>query len=69
MEFSVATGLTCGCALSFGPQETFDYIGSSRMVYDMEKKHFVVDLDNIHSLLEIGQVCLLSSSVSIDLLQ
>uniref|UniRef100_G3Q0Q5 Nicastrin n=1 Tax=Gasterosteus aculeatus aculeatus TaxID=481459 RepID=G3Q0Q5_GASAC len=37
-------------------QETFDYIGSSRMVYDMEKKHFVVDLDNIHSLLEIGQV-------------
>uniref|UniRef100_A0AAQ4QY59 Nicastrin n=1 Tax=Gasterosteus aculeatus aculeatus TaxID=481459 RepID=A0AAQ4QY59_GASAC len=41
---------------AFFQGETFDYIGSSRMVYDMEKKHFVVDLDNIHSLLEIGQV-------------
>lgn len=37
-------------------QETFDYIGSSRMVYDMQNKEFVVDLDNIHSVLEIGQV-------------
>ncbi|XP_037537832.1 nicastrin [Nematolebias whitei] len=36
--------------------ETFDYIGSSRMVYDMEKNQFVVDLDNVHSVLEIGQV-------------
>lgn len=37
-------------------QETFDYIGSSRMVYDMQNKEFVVDLDNVHSVLEIGQV-------------
>ncbi|XP_017266646.1 nicastrin isoform X2 [Kryptolebias marmoratus] len=36
--------------------ETFDYIGSSRMVYDMEDNQFVVDLDNVHSVLEIGQV-------------
>lgn len=37
-------------------QETFDYIGSSRMVYDMQNNEFVVDLDNVHSVLEIGQV-------------
>ncbi|KAM8838732.1 nicastrin [Synchiropus picturatus] len=36
--------------------ETFDYIGSSRMVYDMENQQFPVDLDNIHSVLEVGQV-------------
>ncbi|XP_040026315.2 nicastrin [Gasterosteus aculeatus] len=47
---------------AFFQGETFDYIGSSRMVYDMEKKHFVVDLDNIHSLLEIGQVGLRGNS-------
>uniref|UniRef100_A0A3B3CTR1 Nicastrin n=1 Tax=Oryzias melastigma TaxID=30732 RepID=A0A3B3CTR1_ORYME len=38
--------------------ETFDYIGSSRMVYDMAKNDFTVDLDNIHSILEVGQVAL-----------
>ncbi|KAM4556142.1 nicastrin [Fundulus diaphanus] len=42
--------------------ETFDYIGSSRMVYDMEKNQFPIDLDNVHSVLEIGQVGLFSSS-------
>ena len=31
------------------PQETFDYIGSSRMVYDMEKGSFPVQLENIDS--------------------
>ncbi|KAJ3595186.1 hypothetical protein NHX12_004490 [Muraenolepis orangiensis] len=36
--------------------ETFDYIGSSRMVYDMETDNFAIDLDNVHSLVEIGQV-------------
>ncbi|XP_041849097.1 nicastrin [Melanotaenia boesemani] len=36
--------------------ETFDYIGSSRMVYDMENNQFAVDLDNVHSVLEVGQV-------------
>ncbi|CAL8343184.1 unnamed protein product [Merluccius merluccius] len=41
---------------TFFQGETFDYIGSSRMVYDMEKDNFAIDLDNIHSLLEIGQV-------------
>jgi len=38
-------------------QETFDYIGSSRMVFDMQQKNFAVDLDNVHSVLEVGQVC------------
>ncbi|XP_034410703.1 nicastrin [Cyclopterus lumpus] len=42
--------------------ETFDYIGSSRMVYDMEKNNFAVDLDNIHSVLEVGQVGLHAES-------
>ena len=40
-------------------QETFDYIGSSRMVYDMQNNQFAVDLNNIHSFLEIGQVCII----------
>lgn len=26
------------------------------MVYDMERNQFVVDLDNVHSFLEVGQV-------------
>ena len=42
-------------------QETFDYIGSSRMVYDMQNSDFAVDLDNVHSVLEIGQVCIVNS--------
>ncbi|XP_040910526.1 nicastrin [Toxotes jaculatrix] len=47
---------------TFFQGETFDYIGSSRMVYDMENNQFVVDLDNIHSVLEIGQVGLRADS-------
>uniref|UniRef100_A0A3Q3XED2 Nicastrin n=1 Tax=Mola mola TaxID=94237 RepID=A0A3Q3XED2_MOLML len=42
--------------------ETFDYIGSSRMVYDMQNNQFAVDLNNVHSFLEIGQVGLRSDS-------
>uniref|UniRef100_A0AAY5KPL5 Nicastrin n=1 Tax=Esox lucius TaxID=8010 RepID=A0AAY5KPL5_ESOLU len=41
---------------AFFQGEAFDYIGSSRMVYDMQNGKFVIDLDNVHSLLEIGQV-------------
>ncbi|KAJ8272554.1 hypothetical protein GJAV_G00090570 [Gymnothorax javanicus] len=41
---------------TFFQGEAFDYIGSSRMVYDMEKGKFVIDLENIHSILEVGQV-------------
>ncbi|CAJ1072853.1 nicastrin [Xyrichtys novacula] len=41
---------------TFFQGETFDYIGSSRMVYDMQNDQFSVDLDNVHSVLEIGQV-------------
>uniref|UniRef100_A0A8C5HU84 Nicastrin n=1 Tax=Gouania willdenowi TaxID=441366 RepID=A0A8C5HU84_GOUWI len=39
---------------TFFQGETFDYIGSSRMVYDMENNQFPLDLDNIHSVLEVG---------------
>ncbi|XP_049736932.1 nicastrin [Elephas maximus indicus] len=41
--------------------ETFDYIGSSRMVYDMEKGKFPVKLENIDSFVELGQVALRTS--------
>ncbi|XP_061696192.1 nicastrin [Syngnathoides biaculeatus] len=47
---------------AFFQGETFDYIGSSRMVYDMENEQFVVDLDNVHSVLEVGQVGLRADS-------
>ncbi|XP_042354427.1 nicastrin [Plectropomus leopardus] len=47
---------------TFFQGETFDYIGSSRMVYDMENSNFAVDLDNVHSVLEIGQVGLRADS-------
>ncbi|XP_063483039.1 nicastrin isoform X4 [Symphalangus syndactylus] len=42
-------------------QETFDYIGSSRMVYDMEKGKFPVQLENVDSFVELGQVALRTS--------
>uniref|UniRef100_A0A673H714 Nicastrin n=1 Tax=Sinocyclocheilus rhinocerous TaxID=307959 RepID=A0A673H714_9TELE len=45
---------------SFFQGEAFDYIGSSKMVYDMERNDFVIDLNNVHSMLEIGQVGLRS---------
>ncbi|KAM5293554.1 nicastrin [Glossophaga mutica] len=41
--------------------ETFDYIGSSRMVYDMEKGKFPVQLENIDSFVELRQVALRNS--------
>ncbi|XP_039517052.1 nicastrin [Pimephales promelas] len=41
---------------TFFQGEAFDYIGSSRMVYDMQRGEFVIDFDNVHSMLEIGQV-------------
>ncbi|XP_075699452.1 nicastrin isoform X2 [Rhinoderma darwinii] len=42
--------------------EVFDYIGSSRMVYDMEKGKFPIRLNNIHSFVELSQVALRSNS-------
>lgn len=47
---------------AFFQGEAFDYIGSSRMVYDMENGKFVIDLDNVHSVLEVGQVGVRSGS-------
>ncbi|XP_076004501.1 nicastrin [Genypterus blacodes] len=47
---------------TFFQGETFDYIGSSRMVYDMQNNQFAVDLDNVHSVLEVGQVALNADS-------
>ncbi|NWV25468.1 NICA protein, partial [Origma solitaria] len=43
--------------------ETFDYIGSSRMVFDMEQEKFPVRLENIHAFLELGQVALRNNSM------
>uniref|UniRef100_A0A8C3TF37 Nicastrin n=1 Tax=Chelydra serpentina TaxID=8475 RepID=A0A8C3TF37_CHESE len=48
---------------TFFQGETFDYIGSSRMVYDMEIDKFPIRLDNIYSFLELSQVALRDSSV------
>nr|XP_020665931.1 nicastrin [Pogona vitticeps] len=47
---------------AFFQGETFDYIGSSRMVYDMQNNNFHIKLDNIHSFLELSQVALRESS-------
>ncbi|XP_008333164.1 nicastrin isoform X1 [Cynoglossus semilaevis] len=47
---------------TFFQGETFDYIGSSRMVYDMEQNQFPLDLDNVHSVVEVGQVGLRADS-------
>ncbi|KAM6217235.1 nicastrin [Rhynchocyon petersi] len=41
--------------------ETFDYIGSSRMVYDMKMGKFPMRLENIDSFVELGQVALRKS--------
>ncbi|XP_063073094.1 nicastrin [Engraulis encrasicolus] len=41
---------------TFFQGEAFDYIGSSKMVYDMDNKNFLIDLENVHSVLEVGQV-------------
>ncbi|XP_073498371.1 LOW QUALITY PROTEIN: nicastrin [Phyllobates terribilis] len=50
--------------LQFGNffMEVFDYIGSSRMVYDMEKGKFPIRLNNIHSFVELSQVALRNDS-------
>ncbi|XP_077320216.1 nicastrin isoform X2 [Lithobates pipiens] len=48
---------------TFFQGEVFDYIGSSRMVYDMQKGRFPVRLNNIHSFVELSQVALRSNSV------
>ncbi|KAM4014063.1 nicastrin isoform 2-T2 [Anomaloglossus baeobatrachus] len=47
---------------SFFQGEVFDYIGSSRMVYDMEKGKFPIRLNNIHSFVELSQVALRNNS-------
>ncbi|XP_035287420.1 nicastrin [Anguilla anguilla] len=59
---SAVTPPTRNILYAFFQGEAFDYIGSSRMVYDMEKGKFVIDLENIHSILEIGQVGLRTDS-------
>ncbi|KAM9294561.1 nicastrin [Gastrophryne carolinensis] len=48
---------------TFFQGEVFDYIGSSRMVYDMQKGNFPVRLNNIHSFLELNQVALRRDSI------
>ncbi|NXJ22262.1 NICA protein, partial [Dicrurus megarhynchus] len=48
---------------AFFQGETFDYIGSSRMVFDMEQEKFPLRLENIGAFLELGQVALQNDSV------
>ncbi|NXW72799.1 NICA protein, partial [Hirundo rustica] len=43
--------------------ETFDYIGSSRLVFDMEQEKFPLRLENVGAFLELGQVSLRNDSV------
>ncbi|KAM4880473.1 nicastrin isoform 2-T2 [Sylvia borin] len=43
--------------------ETFDYIGSSRLVFDMEQEKFPLRLHNVGAVLELGQVALRNDSV------
>ncbi|XP_038017912.1 nicastrin [Motacilla alba alba] len=43
--------------------EAFDYIGSSRLVFDMEQDKFPLRLENIGAFLELGQVSLRNDSV------
>ncbi|KAG8449964.1 hypothetical protein GDO86_016592, partial [Hymenochirus boettgeri] len=47
----------------FFQAESYDYIGSSRMVYDMEKGRFPFRMSNIHSFVELNQVALRNDSV------
>ncbi|NXE99524.1 NICA protein, partial [Menura novaehollandiae] len=48
---------------TFFQGETFDYIGSSRMVYDMEQEKFPLRLENIYSFVELNQVALRNDSI------
>ncbi|XP_015267604.1 PREDICTED: nicastrin [Gekko japonicus] len=48
---------------TFFQGESFDYIGSSRMAYDMQKNKFPIRLENIDCFLELGQIALTNSSV------
>ncbi|XP_030043328.1 nicastrin isoform X2 [Microcaecilia unicolor] len=43
--------------------EAFDYIGSSRMVYDMKHDKFPIKLENIYAFIELNQVALRKNSV------
>uniref|UniRef100_A0A674GX68 Nicastrin n=1 Tax=Taeniopygia guttata TaxID=59729 RepID=A0A674GX68_TAEGU len=43
--------------------ESFDYIGSSRLAFDMEHDKFPLRLENIGAFLELGQVALRNDSV------
>lgn len=47
-------------------QEAFDYIGSSRMVYDIERQQFYpVKLESIGVFIEIGQIGLYEETNSL----
>ncbi|KAM4662429.1 nicastrin isoform 2-T2 [Discoglossus pictus] len=58
-----AQSLPRNIMFTFFQGEVFDYIGSSRMVYDMEKGRFPINLSNIHSFVELNQVALRNNSI------
>lgn len=50
----------------FDLQEAFDYIGSSRMVYDIEQSNFLpLTLESIGTFIEMGQVGLNNNTDSL----
>ncbi|NXB99395.1 NICA protein, partial [Orthonyx spaldingii] len=58
-----ARSLPRNVLFAFFQGETFDYIGSSRMVFDMEQEKFPLRLENVGAFLELGQVSLRNDSV------
>ncbi|XP_053134688.1 nicastrin isoform X2 [Hemicordylus capensis] len=56
------TALPKNIMFTFFQGETFDYIGSSRMVYDMQRDKFSITLDSIQYFLELSQVALRQDS-------
>jgi len=57
--------MVCWCAYY---QEAFDYIGSSRMAYDMRKRVMNFTVEDIEMFIEIGQVGLHSTENNSDTL-
>uniref|UniRef100_A0A8C5R2T5 Nicastrin n=1 Tax=Leptobrachium leishanense TaxID=445787 RepID=A0A8C5R2T5_9ANUR len=58
-----AQELPTNIIFAFFEGEVFDYIGSSRMVYDMEKGRFPINLTNIKAFIELNQVALRNDSL------
>ncbi|XP_074385845.1 nicastrin isoform X2 [Zonotrichia albicollis] len=58
-----AQSLPSNVLFVFFQGESFDYIGSSRLVFDMEQEKFPLRLENVGAFLELGQVSLMNNSM------